>query len=160
MKYCSLLFILFIGCSDNFTSISDSIVDSGTEDMEESAPICIPVVCADDECGTKSDWCGNIIQCPVTCQLPFKCDVENKCSCTPKSVDDLCLYNKCGFVNDGCGAWILCGNGDVTSCVNCWTASNVLTCEPGYFAYQCAPNIFPLACFNVSRNYWCCQILG
>jgi hypothetical protein len=80
---------------------------------------CKPVTCADlkAECGKQGDGCGAILDCG-SCAAPATCGGggPNKCGtlggggpCTaPKKCSD--YGANCGYVSDGCGAVIKCGD--------------------------------------------------
>jgi len=161
-RLCSVLIPLLVvlGCGGGAVTQTS---DGGAEDSLR--PACVPEACPDDgkTCGTISDGCGGISECAHTCELPFKCGAlfQNICGCIPKSMDAACTNVSCGFASDGCGDYLLCSPGDITTCPTCMEDDKDLTCIPPYHPYKCAGSVLPLGCFEVGlTSYWCCQYLG
>ena len=97
-----------------------------------------PCAANPSHCGQTHDSCGNPITCPDQCQAllgPLGACYDGAC-CAPTKTT--CAVDDCGFVGDGCGAYLdctgnVCPNDDCRPNGKCCTPSAV--CAPDECGY-------------------------
>jgi hypothetical protein len=118
---------------------------------------CVPdnaAACANRECGTAVDNCGQTIDCGLlagACADPQRiCTGAGRC-CYPPAV--ACANQQCGTASDGCGNQVACG-----SCYTGYTCQNnqcVSTCRPRHCPVGSYWNPDDCACERACRGITC-----
>jgi hypothetical protein len=126
----------FICCSGVCGENSNCEGPQTLSSLAESESNCVPIVCADGDCGAIDDGCGGTIdcgECPAT--------TTTAAPCVPR---DFCTEGECGPVDDGCGGTVDCGDCAITTPAPAPTTTAVpcipTTCEQvgcGNYANDC-----------------------
>lgn len=93
---------------------------------------CTPNTSCTNRCGTVSDGCGGLVNCPTTCANSYDTcgggGMSNVCGCTATTC--MKLGKDCGSVGDGCAGMLMCGSCTMPDTCGGGGTPNVCGCTP------------------------------